>query len=86
MKPEQNWFNGREFFPRGVCISSHTISLKELDKIGDGSPPSGAEMADDSIILNQVDRPPHERAGSLSERQEEGIDSKACGCESKPEG
>jgi len=50
MKPDQNWFNGVEFFQdRGVPISSYPLSLEDLDKyLSSSRPPSGAEGANDS--------------------------------------
>jgi hypothetical protein len=29
---QQNWFNGREFFPSGVPISTYPLSLEEIDR------------------------------------------------------
>jgi hypothetical protein len=54
MKPEK-LFNGVEFFPAGVPISSHPLSLEELDKyLGVGSPPSNVEGADESKIHREA--------------------------------
>jgi hypothetical protein len=56
MKPDNNWFNGKEFFPHGVPVSSHPVTLEELDKLGAGSPPSGAEGADESDAHREAEK------------------------------
>jgi hypothetical protein len=55
MKPEK-LFNGKEFFPRGVCISSYPVNLEELDNLSVGGPPSGAEMADESDVSRECNK------------------------------
>jgi hypothetical protein len=47
MKP--NLFNGVEFFPNGVPVSTFRLSLEDLDKyLGSSSSTSGVEKADES--------------------------------------